>query len=120
MRVKKKGQYTDAVDNAHYGPEIRKMLDEAEYCLNCGIKLKYLDKNKSRNRGYCSLQCYYAKPPKVALLEKEYGKPAREVILELLNRLDNVTAVAQLCGMGKSNFYSVLKKYNIRRVVKWV
>ena len=96
------------------------MLDETEHCLNCGVKLKWTDKNKRRNRGYCSLECYYAKPPKVAWLEREYGKPAREVILELLNKLDNVSAVAQLCGMGRSNFYAVLRRFNIRRVVKWV
>lgn len=119
--MKKVGQYTDALDLAHYGPEIKQMMDEAEYCLNCGAKLKYLpEKQKRRNRGYCSLECYFAKPPKVAYLERVYGKPVREVILDLLNRLDNVTAVAELCGMGKSNFYRLLRKYNIRRVVKWV
>lgn len=117
--MKRKGQYTEAIDSAHYGPEIRKMLDEAEYCLNCGKKLKYLSKSKRRNRGYCSLGCHYAKPPKIALLEKEYGRPAREVILDLLNQHGNVTVVAQICGMGKSNFYKVLRKFNVRRVVKW-
>lgn len=118
--MKKQGQYTDAVDLAHYGPEIRAMMDAADRCLNCGKLLKYTDKNKRRNRGYCSLACYFAKPPKLAYLELEYKKPAREVILELLNRLDNVAAVAELVGMGKPNFYKTLRKLGVRRVVKWV
>ena len=118
--MKKAGKYTDAVDLAHYGPEIRAMMDSAERCLNCGKPLRYTDKNKRRNRGYCSLACYFAKPPKLAYLEQEYGKPARDVILELLNSRDNATIVAELVGMGKANFFKTLKKLGIKRIVKWV
>lgn len=118
--MKRPGKFTDAVDMAHYGPEIRAMMDSADCCLNCGKQLKYTDKNKRRNRGYCSWDCYLAKPPKLAFLEKEYGRPAKEALLELLNRMDNVAAVAELAGMGKANFYKTLRKLGIRRVVKWV
>lgn len=118
--MKKKGQYTTAVDLARYGPEIRMMLDEARRCLNCGALLKYLDKNKRRNRGYCSLQCYYAKPPKLAYAERIYGKPARELLVELLNKHNNVVAVAGLLGVRKQALYAWMKRYGIRRLVRWV
>lgn len=117
--MKKRGDYTDAVDLAHYGPEVRRLMDEAKHCLNCGARLGYLDKNKRRNRGYCSLECYYAKPPKLAYAERVYGKAGKQLLLELLNRHKNVNAVAELLGVRKQALYGWMRRYQIRRVVRW-
>lgn len=115
--MKKSGNYSL---DAHYGPEVQHMLDTTETCLTCGTKLSYIpSKDRRRNRGYCCQDHYYAKPPKLAYLEYEFKKPAREVILDHLNRGLTVTAVAELMGVGKCNFYKWLHKLNIRQVTVW-
>ena len=100
-------------------PEIKAMLDETKVCLTCGTKLKYLDKNKRRNRGYCSLVCYFAKPPHMAYAERVYGKPIRQVILDLLNKNNNITATAQLLGVRKGTMFAWIRRLGIRRKVLW-
>lgn len=100
--------------------EITQMMDKATHCLCCGKLLRYLDKQKRRNRGYCSLACYYQKTPKMVYAEKKWGKPIRQIITELLNQTDNVNATAHLLGVEKPQFYSWLKKLNIQRKVMYV
>lgn len=115
----KKQYISMGIDTAHYGKNIIELMNKTTHCLNCGKKLRYLDKEKRRNRGYCSLSCYYAKPVKAAYIEQEYGKPLQEVVVELLNKNDNVTLTAQLLGLNKERLYNYLRKYNIRRRVQW-
>lgn len=104
---------------AHYNEHIIRMMDEATHCLNCDASLKHqLNKEKRRNRGYCKLQCYVLKPPKLAYAEKQWNKPARELLIELLNK-HTVQAVAELLGVGKPQLYEYIRKYNIRKTVIW-
>lgn len=118
--MKKQSSANLAVDTAHYDKGIVKMMDEATHCLCCGKYLRYIaNKDKRRNRGYCCLQHYYAKPPKMVYAEREYGRPVREVILEFLNTGHTVQATANLMGIEKPNFYEWLKKLGIKRSVIW-
>lgn len=93
------------------------MMDEAEHCLNCGVRLRYLSKSY---RGYCSLRCVQAKPPKMAYLEKVYGKPIKTILLDSLGSTDNVRISADLLGIGRNTLYRWVDKLGIRRIVKWV
>ncbi len=106
-----------SVDTAHYDEHIVRMMDETETCLNCGVILRYIHRKEGRrNRGYCRLQCYYDKPPKLAYAEKEWGMPAKELLIELLNKY-TVQAAANLMGVEKPQIYNYMKKYNVRRHV---
>lgn len=102
-----------------YGPEIVEMMNATDNCLCCGVKLRYLDKEKRRNRGYCSLSCFYNLPPKYAYIEKVYGVPAIDFILKELNRTDNVDVVAGMIGVYKQSLYKFIKQHRIRRVAIW-
>jgi len=100
-------------------PEIRQMMAETETCLCCGLRLKYHQrKDGRRNRGYCSLGCYYRKPPKMAYAERVWGKPIRELLCDLLNR-QTVEATAHMLGVEKWTLIQWTKKLGIRRVVRW-
>lgn len=110
-------QYASEALDTYHEPHIIKMLDETKVCLCCGKILKYLpDKDKRRNRGYCSLACYYKLLPKLAYACKEYGMKPRELIIYLLNR-HTATATAGLLGVGKPQLYEYIKKYHIRKKV---
>lgn len=108
-----------ALDTAHYNDEILAMMDNADNCLCCGIKLKYTDKEKRRNRGYCSLDCYYKYPPKMAYIAYKYKRPVRNVIVDMLNRGRTMNAVAGLLGIGKPQLYEYMEKLNIKKIVKY-
>ncbi|MFC4768717.1 hypothetical protein [Effusibacillus consociatus] len=98
---------------------IRQMLLESKNCLNCGTRLPRGHGYK-RKQGYCSADCYQAKPPKMALLEKIHGKPIREIVVEELNRNHtSMDVVAQLLGIQKFALYQWIKKLRIRQVVRW-
>lgn len=115
--MKKPTASNQALDTAHYGPEIVRMMDETENCLCCGVRLKYLlNKGKARNRGYCSLKCYYQYPPKLAYACMEYGKDPQELLCVLLNR-HTVQAAADLMGVGRQQLYEYMRKYGIQKKV---
>lgn len=116
--MKRPALLTKSVDMRHFDNELVSFMDSAQSCLNCGVRLDYLNKDKRRNRGYCSLRCYYEKPPKLAYAEVQWGKPARELLLELLNR-NTVEAAAGLLGVGKPNLYGYIRKFGIRKKVVW-
>ena len=108
-----------AVD-AHYPPEVQHMMAEATNCLNCGAALGYNQRKEGRrNRGFCSLFCFYAKPPKMAYAEKEYQLPIKDVIMKMLNNGATVTATADRLGIGKPQFYKWMDKLNIKKKVVW-
>ena len=109
-RIKKQCNYSP-----EYPVEIQEMMNKANVCLNCGKILKYIPKN--RNRGFCSYGCYKTKPPKMAYAEKEYGKPIKEVVLEMLNDGATVTAAADRLGIGKPQFYNWMDKLDIKKKV---
>ena len=102
-----------------YDPEIVKMMDSTENCLCCRKKLKYLDKEKRRNRGYCSLACFYTLPPRYAYIEKVYGIPSVDFIIQELNRADSVDVVAGMIGVYKQSLYQFIKRHRVRRTVSW-
>lgn len=103
-----------------YPPEVQQMMAEATHCLNCGKKLSFLQrKDGRRNRGYCKLSCYFSKPPKMAYAEKEYGLPAREVIIQMLNNGASIVITADRLGIGKPQFYEWMKKLDIKKKVVW-
>lgn len=117
--MKKAALLTNSLDMRHYDDDLVAFMSAATRCLNCGARLNYSDnKDKRRNRGYCSLRCYYEKPPKLAYAEAQWGMPARELLLELLNR-NTVTATAGLLGVGKPNLYNYIRKFGIRKKVVW-
>jgi len=103
-----------------YSPEIAEMLNETDICLCCGKKLKYLDKEKRRNRGYCSLKCFYELPPRYAYIEKVYNMTAVDVITQELSRTDSVNVVAGLIGVNKQSLYAFIEKHRIKRITQWV
>ena len=116
---KRAAQLTCALDTRHYDDEIIAMMDRAKNCLCCNTPLKYLPhKEKRRNRGYCSLKCYYDKPPKLAYAEKQWGMPAREMLVHLLNR-HPVYVVAEMIGVGKPQLYKYIEKFGLQRRVRW-
>ncbi len=115
----KRPTQSKALDTAHYDEYIIDMMDSTEHCLNCGVKLKYLlNKEKRRNRGYCSLDCYYKYPPKLAYACQEYGMKPRELLIHLLNQ-HTATATAGLIGVGKPQLYEYIRKYHIRKKVTY-
>jgi hypothetical protein len=107
-----------ALDTAHYDENIIRMMDEATHCLNCGADLKYQPKNKRRNRGYCDMRCLVLKPPKLAYAERQWKKPAKDLIIELLNNHTS-QATAELLGVGKPQLYKYIQKFSIRKTVVW-
>ena len=102
-----------------YEPEIVEIMNSTEYCLCCGKKLRYLDKEKRRNRGYCSLACFYMLPPRYAFIEHHYGIPAVNFIIRELTRTDSVEVVAGMIGVYKQSLYQFIKRHRIRRTVSW-
>ena len=110
-----------AID-AHYPPEIQKMMAETTTCLNCGATLNHVigkDGRRIRNRGFCSNICFLAKSPKLAYIEHEYGLPAKEIILQMLNSGVTVIATSERLGVGKPQFYKWLEKLDIKKKVVW-
>lgn len=118
--AKRQGQYAENLEVAHYGPEVKQMMDDATHCLYCGVKLSQAkQRDARRNRGYCCLQHYYIYPPKLAYVAKAYGMSPAEAIVNLLNKTNNVTATAHRLGVDKPALYSWMRKLGIRRVVRW-
>jgi transposase-like protein len=104
----------------HPDPEVRQMMDEATYCLYCGVKLSEAkQKEKRRNRGYCCLSHYYALPPKLAYVAFAYEMKPEKVIVSLLNKTNNLTVTASLLGVNKQALYSWIEKLGIKRVTRW-
>jgi transposase-like protein len=110
-------------NDAHYPPEIQKMMAETTTCLNCGTTLKHVigkDGRRIRNRGFCSNICYLEKSPKMAYVEKEYGLPAKEIILQMLNDGTSIIATADRLGVNKQALYAWLDKLDIKKKVVWL
>lgn len=97
---------------------IQQMLYETKHCLNCGTRLKRGHGIKVKI-GYCNTRCYYAKPSKMVYLEKVYGKPIRDIMIDMLNRSNTVEPVAGLMGISKMTLYQWIKKLNIQQTVTW-
>lgn len=119
VMTKKKAQLTECLEQRHLDDEVVEMMNNTEVCLNCGKPLKYLDKEKRRNRGYCCLDCYYNKPPQFAFVEQVTGQKVEDYILQNLNSCDNVTRVAELVGVTKQTLHRYIKKHNLQRNVEW-
>lgn len=111
--MKKSSQANLKLETAHYDYGIVEMIDNTDSCLCCSTKLKYLDKNKRRNKGYCSLKCYYNKPPKMAYIEYEYNNSARQVIIDMLNSGKSKNCIAGLLGIGRQLLYQYMVKLEI-------
>lgn len=113
--AKQKGEKPDE----SYSPEVEQMMAEAARCLNCNHPLKYRHRHGGRrNRGYCCLACFYAKPPKMAYAERKWGKPIRILLVELLNQ-HTAEATAGLLGVAKYTLYQWIKAQGLRRVTRW-
>lgn len=107
-------RFDDCLERA----DIVQMLTDTRVCLNCGKRLPRGHEFK-RKTGYCNQFCYFEKPPKMAFLEHQYGKSAKDVIIETLNRTNNVTLSAELLGVSKFTIFQWIKKLNIKRHVEW-
>jgi len=100
-------------------PEIRQMMAETETCLCCGKVLKYHErKDGRRNRGYCSMECYQKKPPKMAYAELVWGREISGLLCDLLSE-HPVEVVAHMMGVNKQALYSWIRKLRLRKVVTW-
>lgn len=118
--AKKRGEYAQNIELAYYPPEVREMMDNATHCLTCGKKLDSLQRKEARrNRGYCSMRCYVELPPKLSYAVRMSGKKPEHLISDTLNRTQNVTTAAELLGITKVNLYAWMRKFRIRRVVRW-
>lgn len=108
------------IDDYSDNQAIQEMIYNTKFCLCCGRRLQRGHGFK-RYRGYCSTDCYFKKPPKMAYLEKTHNKPAREVIAEYLTKNDNIPLTAELAGITKQTLYRWLDQdhLNLRRVVEW-
>ena len=116
----KRQSSSQAIDTSHYDEHIIRMMYESENCLCCGIKLRYLlNKNKTRNRGYCSLECYYKLPPKLAYASREYGMEPKALIVKLLNG-HTAEATAGLLGVGRSQLYGYIEKFGIKKKIIYI
>lgn len=89
-----------------------------KHCPACG-KVVPRGHGFKRDRKYCSYKCYQAMTPKMVEIQKELGKPIREVILENLNSNNNITATAELLGINRQQLYSWMDKLGIQKVVYW-
>lgn len=87
-------------------------------CPVCG-KLVPRGHGLKRDRKYCSFDCWQTKPPKMVAVEKESGKPIREVVIDTLNSNQNVTVAAQLLGIDKPQLYNWMDKLGIKKVLYW-
>lgn len=105
--------------STHSDESVRQMMDEATTCLHCGVRLRYLDKQKRRNRGYCSLRCYYDRPPKLAYLCLKHDGEPREVLLRLLNEHQSTDVVAALAGANRQALHNWMRRYHIYREVRY-
>lgn len=115
--MKKQANYSI---NGDYPSEIQMMVTETTKCLSCGKILGYSQRKEGRrNRGYCNLFCLSNKPPKMAYVEMTYGKPAKDIILEILNNGTTMMATAERLGVNKQALYAWLDKLNIRKKVVW-
>lgn len=116
--MKRKQIYSD---NPHHPSEVQEIVENATHCLNCGKKLSYSERKQGRrNRGFCSNACYLARPPKMIYVEKEYGKPIKQVILEMLNNGTNHNAIAGSLGIGKPQLYNWMEKLDIKKKVVYL
>lgn len=106
--------------STHSDEFVRQMMNETTTCLHCGVRLKYLDKQKRRNRGYCSLRCYYDRPPKLAYLCKEFGGDPQDVLLRLLNEHQSTDVVGHLAGASRQAVHNWMRRHHIRRVIRYV
>lgn len=96
--------------------EVRDMLNATTVCLNCGIELATLRPlTRRQNIGYCSERCHNQLPPKMAYLCRVHGKEPVDLLLDLLNRHQNATIVAELCGAARRTLYDWMRKYGIER-----
>ncbi len=98
-------------------PEIKEVMAATKNCLNCGIRLPR-GRGYKRNTGYCSLRCYYEKPPKMMWAELVYKKPIRDLMVEMLNKSSD-EAVAGMLDITKQTLYRWMKNHSIKRVIRY-
>ena len=95
-------------------------LEPTGYCYNCGTYLKsqrIYTMNYQPRLFYCNRRCLSAKPPKLVKIEKEYGKPAREAILDKLNKTGSVEIAAGFFNMDPSELRKYMKRLDIKKRV---
>jgi transcriptional regulator with PAS, ATPase and Fis domain len=89
-----------------------------KYCPTCGKVIPRGHGFKS-DRRYCSYDCYRLKTPNMVKVEAEFEKPVRDVIVEFLNKNQNVTITADLIGISKTELHKWIKKMKIKKVLYW-
>ena len=85
-------------------------------CLACGELLPRGHGYKI-DRKYCDIKCYENRH--MIALEREHGKPIKEIVLESLNETKNVTMSSDMLGITKQVMYRWLEKMNIKKVIYW-
>lgn len=87
---------------------IAEMLDYTTVCLNCGKKLELL----KQTIGYCNQQCQWAKPPKMAWVEKEYKGSIKDIIETEIQNYP-ISILAGLWGIDTSTLYEWCRKLGV-------
>ena len=87
-------------------------------CYGCGVKLRYVSQHRKTSKYYCSRNCMFRKPPKMALAELYHSKPFPELAVEHFKRGGTVQALADMCGVHKQALYEWLRRCGIERTVK--
>lgn len=81
----------------------------AKTCPACG-------KQVPSGKTYCNNQCFSDRPPGVVYAERMYGMPIQLLMLDFLNKNDNISITAQLLATSPSNLSRWIEKYNIERI----
>ena len=89
-----------------------------KYCPSCGKVVPQGHGFKS-DRRYCSYDCYRLKTPKMIETEITFNKPLKEVILEHLNKNNNLTVTADLLGTNRQQLRQWIEKLGINKVLYW-
>lgn len=107
-----------------YTPEVREdlqeLFDNTRHCLHCGKSLvASVGDDYQIHQGYCSRKHYELFPPRLALIEKRYGKPAKQAIIEVLNEYQTLEVASGFLFMTPQQLGKYLRKLNIRKVVQY-
>lgn len=82
-------------------------------CAVCGTPLsRFLFSKRLQKRVlYCSWKCFVFKPPSVVLLEKQFGKDIKEILIETARKYDTLEKQEHALNKSSQWIYSSVRKY---------
>lgn len=87
-------------------------------CPSCS-KLVPRGHGFKRSQQYCSYACYRFKTPKMVEVEEAYGRPLRDVMVEVLNASANMDIASELLGIQRQQLHQWATKLKVKRVIHW-